>query len=274
MQPFERVRTPNDFDRLRSKAGKVIAHMCKKVNIYWLNEQDRLLPPPMQLHQGNGQSFLPPPHFPTPTEHIPGSNQQNQGQVPPEMLSKDILQPILGEKGNALPEQMEGQAPPEVISKDSVPPPPGQPRTVPLPADDKIEAPPPLSLWRQMHQVNKQPQAPPMLNEQKELIEPPRISDSEFIAPPIFQSENILELHEPPQARIQQNAQNLQGPMPPPKVPSEDDMELHEPPLAQPQNNVPGLQKPPKRSAEKFLEPLPDLRTPPSPFGNAPQLNE
>ena len=156
------MNSTTDFVKLRRKAGRVIAQMCKRVKIFWLNQQQNgllpppllpgnqglngILPPPLPLGQLPGQSLLPPP-----PQLIPGtgSNKQNAGLIPPPALPKDNVIPAAQNQNRAPPvisSKYSVQAPPLLVSGDSGNMPPVSNQN----AASNIETPPPLALWLQM----------------------------------------------------------------------------------------------------------------------------
>ena len=267
-QPFETVKSTRDFVKLRRKAGNIIAHMCKRVKIFWLNQQ---LPPPL-LPGSQGQAGLrPPPLLPInpskqgqtgllPPPLLTGNND-NQGQNdlrPPLSLSHNPDQSLLpqspqlipgagddkgGSQANipppALPKQSlvpagqnQNQAPPLANNKDAAQAPPLLISGNSGNEAQKIATPPPLDLWLQMQHDKKQPPAPPLINGQNEMVEPPQIPNSEIVAPPkIPAGDYIMENGQP---RAPRNLIN-------------DDLTS-------------------SKSTVKMLEPLiPDFKTPPIP---------
>ena len=238
------MNSTTDFVKLRRKAGRVIAQMCKIVKIFWLNQQQNgflpppllpgnqgqsgILPPPLPLGQLPGQSLLPPP-----PQLIPGigSNKQNAGLIPPPALPKDNIIPAAKNQNRAPPVISSNdsvQAPPLLVSGDSGNMPPVSNQN----AAGNIETPPPLALWLQMQRENTQP---PLLRGQKEMVEPPKLRNNGIEVPPKFQTGNSCVANG--QSRAHRNL------------------------------NVDDLHAPPTKPSPNMLEPVPDFRTPPSPFG-------
>ena len=223
-----------------------------------------LLPPPLPMNPGNSQTLVePPPLLPVPNERIdqdgsptvnapppllPGasSGSPNGESFPPEATSKEtIVAPPMRETENA---------PPMLSPQNS-----GSP-------DDKIETPPPLNLWRQMHPENSNTKAPPLLAESgNEMREPPKLTESEhsgvFIEPPKVQPEKYDDLIEPP--KLQSNNMVPDFEVPPKRPVQMQPPDFRAPPRI---NFGPPSDKLLQERAVDILEPVPDLRTPPSPF--------
>ena len=245
-QPFDVVRNTNDFVKLRSKAGKVIAHMCKRAKIFWMNENQNtpqlngLLPPPMLISSGSDKPLLQPPPLllgasdkaQAPPPLLPIAPVDN-AQAPPPLLP---IAPV--DHAQAPHPQLPIVPVAQVNNKEAMQEPP----MIPVGHHDvNIQTPPPLAVWRQMQAQNKQTQEPPLLiNGPDEMKEPPNIQPSEGLAPPVLPGGELIE---PPKTQIDNIA--------PPKLAEPPSADFHGPP--QPRN-------------VNLKEPLPDFRTPPSPF--------
>ena len=294
------MNTDPDFDKLKDKAGHVIATMCRKVKIFWMNERPPipppqsggLLPPPLPINPGSPQTLNQmPPLLPVPA----GSTHQ-------EGTSVDLAPPPLlpGTSSGSLDEHM---FPMEVpMNQHKVDPPMNAPpmlhqqNAIP---DENIETPPPLNEWLQQQSETKNTQAPPLLprvETESEMKAPPRLANpvhserngappkiggdtNDLIEPPkrppaLGHSDHFDVIQEvtPPKVKSEiidlLRPLKIPGPIEPQKLPEQKmplEFDLHEPP----RGVLDSLHEPEtgnRRRDIDMLEPVPDFRTPPRPF--------